>query len=444
MRNLFLGWLFIFFIVLPSTAQEVVPREWPKVAPLKKTFNFSDMGNPVVDVPINGATGAPLYRLECRSADSYQGNDFDYSGDFECRLVSATGPDAYRTLLTYEPVQPRDFESRARYLISDIDGKCGDYPEFGHTRTIRLRGMRLRLSLAFTSHPGIFPSDPGRPISAAMRFNVEVKPDPSALSQIAEDVPYMDPAVLEPAPGARTCSSVVPKHVAGEISGDYLRQMRGASPFPPVTPVDVTKDIPAPKAAPSPKQVRPGAPPDAVDDIQMVSGPSRTIFLSVPIHAGNGAPGYILECDHRGREMDATGFRCGLFLEGQRIGQGSGQEINLLADDVDPYTRRSRAQFLPLQLDGKCAAYPEWGATRHFLLRAMRLTLEVTAAQLLPRAKDAGSAATPERGKIRVRVEPEPSASSPISLPPRVLDWASAAGPGTCTQTLVNPLAPTR
>ena len=387
------------------------------------------MGNPVVDLPINGANGAALYRLECRSGDSYEGKDFDYSGDFECRLVSATGRDAYRTLLTYQPVQPRDFESRARFLTSDLDGKCGDYPEFGHTRTIRLRGMRLKLVLAFTSHPGLFPSDPGRPISAAMKFTVEARPDPAALSQIAEDVPYMDPAVLEPAPGARTCLSVVPKHVAGEVSADYLRQMRGASPFPTVTPVNVTRDILAAKGAPAPKFMRQRAnSPDAVSEIQLVF---------VPIRTSDGAPGYNFECAHRGPEMDATGFRCALFLEGQ--------DKDLLEDDVDPYTRRSRSQFLPAHLDGKCSEYPGWGATRHFLLRGMRLTVEVSDTKLSPLNKDNAAPTGPiERGKIRVRVDPEPSAASPISVPPRFLDWQSAAGPGTCSQVLVNPSANAR
>ena len=429
MRNLFLSSFFIFAIALPSAAQEVAPKDWPKIAPVKKTFTFSDMSNPIVDLPINAANGAALYRLECRSGDSYEGKDFDYSGDFECRLLSAVGQDAYRTLLTYQPIQPRDFESRARFLTSDLDGKCGDYPEFGHTRTMRLRGMRLKLVLAFTSHPGLFPSDPGRPISAAMKFTVEARPDPGALSQIAEDVPYMDPAVLEPAPGARTCLSVVPKHVAGDISADYLRQMRGASPFPPVTPVNVTKEIPAAKGAPAPKLMRPRSnPPDAVSDIQLVF---------VPIRASDGASGYSFECAHRGPEMDATGFRCALFLEGQ--------DKDLLEDDVDPYTRRNRAQFLLAQLDGKCAEYPEWGATRHFLLRGIRLTVEVSDTKFSRPNKDtAAIAGSIERGKIRVRVEPEVSATSPISVPPRVLDWQSAAGPGTCSQVLVNPSAKAR
>ena len=148
MRNLFLALVFLFCAAFAAQTQEISPREWPKIALLKKNFSFPDMSNPAVDLVIPGVDGAPLYKLECHSGDTYEGKDFDYSGDFECRLISASGKDAYSTLLTYDPLQTRDYESRARFFLSDLEGKCGDYPEYGRVRTFRLRGMRLRRACA--------------------------------------------------------------------------------------------------------------------------------------------------------------------------------------------------------------------------------------------------------------------------------------------------------
>lgn len=426
MRHSIFVTLFLLFSAGAARAQETSPKDWPKIAPLKKSFTFPDMGNPSVDLAIPGADGSPLYRLECRSGDSYEGKEFDYSGDFECRLNSVPGKDAYRTLLTYQPVQPRDWESRARFLVSDLEGKCGDYPEYGRVRTFRLRGMRLRLSLGFTGHGSPFPSNPGRPAPAAMRFAVEARPDPAALSQIAEDVPYVDPALLEPAPGFRTCAKVMPKHVAGAISADFLRQPRLSSPFPSIAPAEAAHEIPPGKGLTATKLLHPDSyPPDTPADVQL---------FYLPIRSSTGAPAYAFECATYGPEMSRAGFRCGLFLEGQYA--------NLLEDDADPYTRRSRSHFVVAQLEGKCGEYPEWGSVLRFHLRRLQLTIELSDMKFSPRGKDpAASERTLLRAKIRVRAEPEPSATSPVALPARILDWDNAAGPGTCAQVLVKPRA---
>jgi hypothetical protein len=425
MRNLFLILIALLFSASAVLGQEISPKEWPRIAPLKKSYTFPDMSNPVVDLVIPAADGTPLYRLECRSGDAYEGKDFDYSGDLECRLNSAAGKDAYRTLLTYQPVQPRDWESRARFLVSDVEGRCGDYPEYGRVRTFRLRGMRLRLSLGFMAHGSLFPSNPGHPASAAMRFSIEARPDPAALSQIAEDVPYLDPVVAEPTPGTRTCVPVVPKHVAGAPSTDSVRQRLGP-PFPSIASTEANREIPPPKGLTPTKLLHLDPyPPDAPADTQLVY---------LPIRSSAGAPAYAFECADYGPKLDRAGFRCGLFLEGQ--------DINLLEDDADPYTRRSRAHFLARQLQGKCGEYPEWGAVRHFHLRGMQLTVELSGMRFSPPEKGADAdEEILERARIRVRVEPEPSASSPVALPSRILDWDNAAGPGTCTQVLVNPHA---
>ena len=48
--------------------------------------------------------------------------DFDYSGDFECRLSSVGDHDTYSTLLTEDAHQNRDWESRGRFFSADRSG----------------------------------------------------------------------------------------------------------------------------------------------------------------------------------------------------------------------------------------------------------------------------------------------------------------------------------
>ncbi len=423
MRNSYRAALFLLLAAFPSPAQEISPKEWPKIAPLKKSFAFADIGSPAVDLMILGADGSPLYKLECRSADAYEGNDFDYSGDFECRLNSASGKDAYRTLLTYDPLQTRDYESRARFFLSDLEGKCGEYPEYGRVRTFRLRGMRLRLSLSFGSHGGLFPSNPGRAAAASLRMSVEARPDPSALTQIAEDVPYVDPAVLEPTPGTRTCSTVTPKHVPGTGALPRGEDPRLGPPFSPVTATEKTADIPPRDRSHSPKHPQPELAP-AGD-----AAPFQVFFL--PISAPGRGSGYEFECFAYGEPVGELGVHCGLYL--------TGSNVNLLAESVDPYTRRDRSIFLPAHLYGDCSAYPEWGSQRHFQLRGMRLVVEMQDVVFAPgKTADPGTRGI-QRAKIHVRVEPDPGVRSPVATTSRVLDWQSAAGPGTCAQVLVNP-----
>lgn len=186
MRKFFRVILFLPFPALTAGAQEISPEEWQKIAPLKKIFPFPDMSNPSVDPVIPGVDGAPLHKLECRSGDTYEGREFESSGDFECRLNSASGKDASSTLLTYDPLQTRDFESRGRFFLSDLEGKCGAYPEWGAQRRFRLRGMQIvvEMSEVVLAPAGKMPDRQAGAIKRA-KMHVRVKPDSAAISPAA-------------------------------------------------------------------------------------------------------------------------------------------------------------------------------------------------------------------------------------------------------------------
>ncbi len=90
---------------------------WPTVAPVKKIVDFPDATHAELSLDLRGNGDQSLYRLECHTW-SYDNRDFDYSGDFECRLIPLYAATEYSTLLTDDPGATADWESRARFLES--------------------------------------------------------------------------------------------------------------------------------------------------------------------------------------------------------------------------------------------------------------------------------------------------------------------------------------
>ncbi len=163
------------------------PVSWLPVAPLERTFDFPDASQAEVSLAIPGRDGQALYRLECHTWRYEKDPDFDYSGDFECRLTSSYAKEEYSTLLTDDPNQSRDWQSRGRFLVPELVGRCGDYPEYGRARNFRLRGMRLRLELKDVNVIRSLEGATRGPFALrSFRLVVKVEPDPEASSTIAE------------------------------------------------------------------------------------------------------------------------------------------------------------------------------------------------------------------------------------------------------------------
>ena len=174
-----------------------IRKEWPVVKQLQKRFLFEDASNATVKFDIVGIDGKPLYTIECHTFNYYD-PDFDYSGDFECRLKSLYSKEVYSTLFTDNPKQSRDWQSRGRFLVQEIVGKCADYPEYGRVRHFMLRGMEITLAIRnpkFGENVGV---KKGRPELKSFEFDIEVKTEPRATRPIAETVPYVAPPFLNP------------------------------------------------------------------------------------------------------------------------------------------------------------------------------------------------------------------------------------------------------
>jgi hypothetical protein len=145
MRSVQIGtfWLLLCCCAAPCVRGEI----YPTVDPIRRTFDVLEVDKANVMLIIQSRQRQPLYKLQCHPR-GYSGDpDFDYSGDFECRLTFVGRKDRYSTLLTEDAKQSRDWESRGRFFASELRGSCAGIPEFGATRDFRLRGMDLVLQI---------------------------------------------------------------------------------------------------------------------------------------------------------------------------------------------------------------------------------------------------------------------------------------------------------
>lgn len=155
---------------------------YPAVSPLRRTFEVPDVEKADVVLLIRTPEGTPVYKLQCHSAGYTGDPDFNYSGDFECRLSSVEPRDVYSTLLTEDVNQSRDWESRGRFFAAQLRGACASVPDFGADRDFKLRGMDLELKITYPMF-----TQAGR--LRSLRLTVTVRPDSEARRPIAEIVP---------------------------------------------------------------------------------------------------------------------------------------------------------------------------------------------------------------------------------------------------------------
>ncbi len=176
-------WIWGMFVYCCWAVLSLAAQTYPTVRELRRTFDVQAVDRSDVRLTVKSRDGNPLYELQCHSAGYTGDADFDYSGDFECRLSSVGGQNVYSTLLTEDSHQSRDWESRGRFFASDLRGACALIPEFGATRTFRLRGMILTLQITnqrFSEHGKL----------KSLKLIVAVRPDPESTAPIAAVVPF--------------------------------------------------------------------------------------------------------------------------------------------------------------------------------------------------------------------------------------------------------------
>ena len=100
MRRTGSGMCFLFLFLSWFPVLSLADEAYPAVKPVRRTFDVPEVNKADVVLIINSRLGRPLYKLQCHPAGYTGDRDFDYSGDFECRLSSVGFTDRYSTLLT--------------------------------------------------------------------------------------------------------------------------------------------------------------------------------------------------------------------------------------------------------------------------------------------------------------------------------------------------------
>jgi hypothetical protein len=172
--------------------------DWPPVSHVEHSYHFEHASSAHVELTITGIAGDPLYQLECHPRDYAGDPAFDYSGDFECRLYSLYSKDTYSTLLTDNPHPTRDWQSRGRFVAPELMGACAQDPEYGAVRNFQLRNMQIRLVLSEVSFDRVNVGSTAVPVLDEFDFEIVVRPDKTAQTEIAARVPFPEPQSLHP------------------------------------------------------------------------------------------------------------------------------------------------------------------------------------------------------------------------------------------------------
>jgi len=135
---------------------------------------------------------------------------------------------------------------------------------------------------------------------------------------------------------------------------------------------------------------------------------AEKVHLDLPVFDATGSIVYRLVC-RGGKEtyLDSLAVKVGVNYVGPLmciLNSGNWEREESLLGDGNRAPWFSRGQFFTHELVGRCGEYPEYGRTRHFRVRGLRLTIEAKDLEL-------------SSGKIRhltfhVRIEPDPLAST--------------------------------
>jgi hypothetical protein len=132
--------------------------------------------------------------------------------------------------------------------------------------------------------------------------------------------------------------------------------------------------------------------------------------VSLDIPSVNGASLYRLECRSSGNSPEPASFDYSGDFECKLSSVGGLEPYSTLLTEDAHQSRdwESRGRFFSAELRGDCARIPEFGATRHFKLRGMKLTLQALDAVFTERGNLSSL-------KLAVTVRPDPHARRPIA-----------------------------
>jgi hypothetical protein len=165
---------------------------WPVIHEESGSITFDKPSEADFIKEIKSLGGRPLYELRCRSGDLDDVGDFNYSGLLQCRLsvVNATR-ETPKSLLFEDREATSDWDGRGRFMLNDVIGTCGRYPDFGNTRTYRVRGMQLTLRI---ENVRLRKSQNSEVSPASFVFSYAMKSDRQAIGVLTEKPMIKEPS----------------------------------------------------------------------------------------------------------------------------------------------------------------------------------------------------------------------------------------------------------
>lgn len=180
----------LLLISIISTACAEKTDSWPVISEFEYEYVFDDPSQAMVELDIKDQAGVPQYKFECHNYLYDSGSDFNYSGDFECRLESLYSNEYVSTLFAYSDDQSADWESRAIFYAAHFVGKCKTSPYGGKARVFRLRNMRIMLEI-FDETTQLVEEDNRVTVQfEKFSFRVKTTKDNTAGRSIADDVGF--------------------------------------------------------------------------------------------------------------------------------------------------------------------------------------------------------------------------------------------------------------
>lgn len=426
-RSLLIGFTLITTFQPGNTSASTTKQfSWPLVAPQERRYSFEDASKARLSLTIRGTRGHTLYVLRCSSTD-LDGEGEVMPGDFACWL-RATDPKATprigpENLLNSTPFAGNHFDDadahghdRESIWAWQLDGNCGNHPDYGRKRVFRLRGMRLVLlfeNVAFSAH-----ADDSQPVLKAFDLSISVQGDETAISSLAEPSEFNAPT--QEAHGCEILKRDMVSQEAG-VRFSPVRATQFDFEFPVETPaVNVQRDIHSP------------------DWSHAIVAADDSLAYEFSCRANEGAREATTPKVIPGSRYSKEGIgivNAGIWCRLQLGGEGP----NLLDLTLDPYSRTSRAEIFPDQLEGACREYPDWGTHRSFRLRGMELVLTIDQVRFEPVETDGKRPSPRNLNGLRIHVNVTPDSTATTVTPEQVkyADWSLL--PVQCSTPVLNP-----
>lgn len=172
-------------------------NKWPIIKNSSISIDFSEQGPRSYNYLITDSNGVPVYLLESYlSAYDFENPDYEYSGDFECRLTPLYEKTSGVNLLTYTQNQIRSWENRGRFLLNEMQNKKAENIGWGRRRSFRLRGMIISLEITdykIEEQPNKPKwAIPGRHRIGTLSFKATFRNDASIKDSIDEESKYSE------------------------------------------------------------------------------------------------------------------------------------------------------------------------------------------------------------------------------------------------------------